>query len=972
MGKGAGPLFDGSQIDEDGHLAAIDEDAPLGFPSIASGENERSNKDDDASPVFKLMCARRVPVFCLLLAINACFLLLTIALAVRGLDPINLDNLGEVGIVIPTDEYQARSNAFERAEDEADFTRAGGKCARQDNANPIALTVLKGSFEDETKGNALTKKGLDTLRERERQITEAEGWGDRCALIYAEGYPDCVVAPSLAVDNGVGGTYFASDARGCMPPYSPVFLFDKYGDPDFEDAVSHYVDAETEAAILGGAHIAYYDDSAKEKEEDHLHAWVRRELLDDLVKDFADSSYPTTYSFVGDEAVSDQVGEDLKLIAASIAIVYAYMAYYTGRLAHVWHHAAGAMMVTSLTTILSFLSNLSSDFVGVVTFGVFAALLVFVNYCAVTTFMPSVVLVYESHVSKIAYPFGAARARLWAARPACLKPEDDAPKEHGHFFKASFAPFIFAHKKKLVALHVALFGVAVAFASMLEPTPFKSYTLLPEDSNFYQLNAINEEWKPLSANPLMVHVVFGLQHRDPLAWDGPDFRFVGMASGDAKTAPRRRGARLRPRRGLKIDPAYGINAQLAGSSTGSLADTPDAGASAGVQAAYGVQSLLHALRDFEDVSTAQGGGSYAAEGGVSACEPCFPTFDLSPDQRRSTAASTRHGRELDAFAARPVDRKWWEDYFYLLGRSDGTFERPALYDVQVQTTLRASEGDYAVGLRMAKKWDDWMDDHNSDPKHPLRAMVYVPGANMWVISKMLVPSGISNMLLSLFLAWLVLTHSTGNYVASSIATATIGMIATFVLGFLQIVGWGLGPWSRSSSSSSSGFRWTTRCTSRIPTCSRAAGEGKVTDALVHTGSSVLSGAISTIGASIPMFFAKIIFFYKFGIFILLTIALSLNFSLVFFSAVLAWVGPLGKTGEVAMLYASSVKRAQATIDEIEEAQQLVDDAKAAAAAPAAATETFDPDLEDDAKPVKRRKAKTSLIGPDGDVDELQY
>ncbi|KAH8098859.1 hypothetical protein JL720_1829 [Aureococcus anophagefferens] len=195
MGKGAGPLFDGSQIDEDGHLAAIDEDAPLGFPSIASGENERSNKDDDASPVFKLMCA------------------------------------------------------------------------------PVPW-----SFEDETKGNALTKKGLDTLRERERQITEA-GLGRR---------------------------------------YSPVFLFDKYGDPDFEDvpgtvatilastdaasfrdmlhkdftasnleskilataayagtprkAVSHYVDAETEAAILGGAHIAYYDDSAKEKEEDHLHA----------------------------------------------------------------------------------------------------------------------------------------------------------------------------------------------------------------------------------------------------------------------------------------------------------------------------------------------------------------------------------------------------------------------------------------------------------------------------------------------------------------------------------------------------------------------------------------------------------------------------------------------------------------------------------------------------------------------------
>ena len=204
----------------DKKLEVVEEDKPYpdGFPMIAQGENERSNKDDDAGFVFKAACRWRVPGFCALVAVNLMFLLLTIALGVRGLDPINSDNLGEVGIIIPTDEYQARSNAFERAEDEADFTRAGGKCARQDNANPIALTVLKGSFEDETKGNALTKKGLETLRERERQITEAEGWGDRCALIYAEGYPDCVVAPSLEADNGVGGTYLASDARGCMPP----------------------------------------------------------------------------------------------------------------------------------------------------------------------------------------------------------------------------------------------------------------------------------------------------------------------------------------------------------------------------------------------------------------------------------------------------------------------------------------------------------------------------------------------------------------------------------------------------------------------------------------------------------------------------------------------------------------------------------------------------------------------------------
>lgn len=51
---------------------------------------------------------------------------------------------------------------------------------------------------------------------------------------------------------------------------------------------------------------------------------------------------------------------------------------------------------------------------------------------------------------------------------------------------------------------------------------------------------------------------------------------------------------------------------------------------------------------------------------------------------------------------------------------------------------------------------------------------------------------------------------------------------------------------------------------------------QVQDALSITGVSVVSGAISTLGASIPMLFATITFFTKFGIFMLLTIVLSLT------------------------------------------------------------------------------------------------
>ena len=73
----------------------------------------------------------------------------------------------------------------------------------------------------------------------------------------------------------------------------------------------------------------------------------------------------------------------------------------------------------------------------------------------------------------------------------------------------------------------------------------------------------------------------------------------------------------------------------------------------------------------------------------------------------------------------------------------------AMYDIQVQTTLRASETDQTVGLRMAKKWDDWMDDYNAQATNPLKVMAYVEGSEGWYMSSFLVPSGIENMLVSL-------------------------------------------------------------------------------------------------------------------------------------------------------------------------------------------------------------------------------
>ena len=62
-----------------------------------------------------------------------------------------------------------------------------------------------------------------------------------------------------------------------------------------------------------------------------------------------------------------------------------------------------------------------------------------------------------------------------------------------------------------------------------------------------------------------------------------------------------------------------------------------------------------------------------------------------------------------------------------------------------------------------------------------------------------------------------------------------------------------------------------------------------------------------------------------GVFILLTIVLSLIFSLFFFASVLAEIGPIGKRGQVSLLYRDCVNRAKAELDDMDEAQRLVDE-----------------------------------------------
>ena len=78
--------------------------------------------------------------------------------------------------------------------------------------------------------------------------------------------------------------------------------------------------------------------------------------------------------------------------------------------------------------------------------------------------------------------------------------------------------------------------------------------------------------------------------------------------------------------------------------------------------------------------------------------------------------------------------------------------------------------------------------------------------------------------------------------------------------------------------------------------------GRVYDMLDEVGISVISGAFTTLGSSMFMLFAKILFFSQFGLFMFCTIGFSILYALGFFVAILAICGPQEEFGSLKSVF----------------------------------------------------------------------
>ena len=138
------------------------------------------------------------------------------------------------------------------------------------------------------------------------------------------------------------------------------------------------------------------------------------------------------------------------------------------RLDFVYRRAAKAMFITSFTTIVAFLSNVPSPLLAISSFGVFSALLVFVNYCSVIIFFPAVVMVHETYrIGKCScFPF-----------PKSTKNETESEKKRLgvfiiRFFEETFFEKVVKHKIircVVLLLFLILIIISIIFAARLKP-----------------------------------------------------------------------------------------------------------------------------------------------------------------------------------------------------------------------------------------------------------------------------------------------------------------------------------------------------------------------------------------------------------------------------------------------------------------------------------------------------------------------
>jgi len=227
--------------------------------------------------------------------------------------------------------------------------------------------------------------------------------------------------------------------------------------------------------------------------------------------------------------------------------------------------------------------------------------------------------------------------------------------------------------------------------------------------------------------------------------------------------------------------------------------------------------------------------------------------------------------------------------------------------IQFNSSLNVNGMSHTEALILRDRWEsltnEWLSDLKTSFHHGFQVMSSIDETNIWhwfKIQELLVKTAIQGIAIGLAAAIPILIIATKNIWTGLLASLTLCMITVSVIGTIPLAGWKFGFLESLNVVLIVGLSvdYVVHLAEGYSRSHYKSNTNRTRDMLRQVGVSVLSGAATTMLASIFLTPSKVLFFAQFGLFILATIAFSFFYSLFFFATIVALIGPQNNVGRL--------------------------------------------------------------------------
>eukprot|EP01128_Nolandella_sp_AFSM9_P009260 TRINITY_DN587_c0_g1_i3.p1 TRINITY_DN587_c0_g1~~TRINITY_DN587_c0_g1_i3.p1 ORF type:complete len:1001 (-),score=200.14 TRINITY_DN587_c0_g1_i3:470-3322(-) len=538
-----------------------------------------------------------------------------------------------------------------------------------------------------------------------------------------------------------------------------------------------------------------------------------------------------------------------------------------------WVRASKTMLVTTCTTAAAFFANALSEIPPIMEFGIFTGTLVIINYLLVISFFSAVLIIRHKYLRS--YFFFCIPNRSVDCLPWILSDEEreevNVRKASGdnelrwleRFFRSPYTKGLFKARYVVIGVFLVICAIAGYFATGISPDD-KAAVFLPDDNLLQMFVAMtnDEFYSDPRVRSVKLHLVWGVKGVDREAADVTDVEDFGKTVYESAAE-------------FNIDASNAVDVQV--SVLNSCVKFFQLDGEDASQPLFRTDSrycFMEAYQDYLEASNV--------------------TWPIAGDQFVDSLCDWRT-------AAKPDGEGTWESEIDCQG--EGASRRIVWFHVWGVSTLPA-----AIPESRSRKVYDRVEalaqEIVDDPSTPsvLRRMFQTCSLYVGMQTESeLVRSALVGIIVSLSVVLVALIICTNDILLTLWAFLSIAGIVASILGIMVMVGWKLGIIESICVAILAGlsvdyivhlavaFRET-----EITKAERQSGKPmrylRVRNAVTELGISVLSAAITTLLSAALLLFTQVLFFVKFGQFMMIAIACAVVWAFgCFISFLFVWV-----------------------------------------------------------------------------------